>query len=81
VPEPSCRPEEAVIRAAACGTCGSELGSFVPEPPGGGLAADGHEFRHDDTIVGGCPGAGQQEIDSALYRFDWEDEEPAGTGA
>jgi hypothetical protein len=23
----------------------------------------------------------EEEIDSALYRFDWEDEEPAGTGA
>lgn len=22
----------------------------------------------------------EEEIDSALYRFDWEDEEPAGTG-
>jgi hypothetical protein len=59
VPEPSCRPEEAVIRVAACGICGSELGSFVPEPPGGGLARDGHEFRHDDTIVEGCPARGR----------------------
>jgi len=60
VPEPSCRPEEAVTRVAACGICGSELGSSVPDPPGGGLAGDGHEFRCDDTIVWECLAQGRR---------------------
>jgi 2-desacetyl-2-hydroxyethyl bacteriochlorophyllide A dehydrogenase len=53
VPEPACGPEEAVIRVAACGICGSELGAFAHRSPRRPPPlVMGHEFSGEVERVG-----------------------------
>jgi 2-desacetyl-2-hydroxyethyl bacteriochlorophyllide A dehydrogenase len=53
VPEPSCGPDEAVIQVAACGICGSELGSFAHRSPRRPPPlVMGHEFSGEVAAVG-----------------------------
>jgi L-iditol 2-dehydrogenase len=53
VPEPVLQPEEVLIRVAACGICGSELGSFAHRSPRRPPPlVMGHEFAGSVAAVG-----------------------------
>ena len=65
IPEPG--PGEAVVRVAACGICGSDLGYIAQGSLGGGPLSEplaiGHEFAGDVVTVGAdvdgvTPGSG-----------------------
>jgi 2-desacetyl-2-hydroxyethyl bacteriochlorophyllide A dehydrogenase len=53
VPEPICAPGEVIVRVAACGICGSELGSFAHRSPRRPPPlVMGHEFSGTIAAVG-----------------------------
>jgi (R,R)-butanediol dehydrogenase / meso-butanediol dehydrogenase / diacetyl reductase len=56
VPEPIPASEEVVIRIAACGICGTDLHTYLQEPPPGSKSIPmvlGHEFSGTIDAVGG----------------------------
>jgi hypothetical protein len=59
----------------------AQLSVLKAELEGAEASAPAKTFGDLYGIFAGQLDLTEEEIDSALYRFDWEDEEPAGTGA